>query len=225
MVGQRAEFSNPLWIGVRGYLFSPGASVFVYSPLLLLSPFALRELWRRWPAECASFCMVFLACLLFHSKFDRWTGLWSAPGPRYLFLAVPLFMLPLGLWIDAGSQRWKWLSLAPLALLGAGAQFALTAVEWAKVPRLAGYPAEPDSSDFLLDFDQSPIVVMARMFFEGAPLDPWIWRLWKGWEFFPGQPMAALLLALLWGLGLSALAFALRREVQGARKGGPAAGS
>lgn len=198
MVGQRAEFSNPLWVGVRGYLFSPGISVFVYSPLLLLTPFALREFWRKWPAECAAFLAVALLCLAFHSKFDRWTGLWSAPGPRYLFLAVPLLLLPLGVWIDAGAQRWKWLAIAPLALAGLCVQAVTTLVAWSQVPRLANYPEQPDSSDFLLQVGQSPVVVMTRLLAEGGPIDPWLWQLAQGWKLFPGQPGAATALLLLW---------------------------
>jgi hypothetical protein len=212
MVGQRAEFSNPLWTGVRGYLFSPGHSVFVYSPLLLLTPFWLREFFRRWPAECIAFGLVLLACLLFHSKFDRWTGLWSAPGPRYLFLAVPLFMLPLGPWLDQGASRVKWMLLVPLASWGAFVQATLTIVEWARVPRLAGYPVEPDASDFLLDIDQSPVVVMAGLLRGGGPLDPWLARLWQGWDSFPGQPAAAIALGLLWATVFAGVLLLIHRE-------------
>jgi hypothetical protein len=198
MVGQRAEFSNPLWVGVRGFLFSPGLSVFVYSPLLLLAPFGMRELWRRWPAECVAFLGVAVSLLLFHSKFDRWTGLWSAPGPRYLFLAVPILMLPLGLWIDAGQKGRRWLAVVPLAAAGFFVQVVTSGAAWTQVPRLAGYPAEPDTSDFLLQVGQSPVVVTAQLLFEGrVPLDPWLCQLARGWPLLPGQPAAAWLLFTL----------------------------
>lgn len=213
MLGQRAELSNPLWVGVRGYLFSPGASIFVYSPLLLLAPFALPVFWRKWPAECAAFLLVALACLLLHSKFDRWTGLWSAPGPRYLFLAVPLLLLPLGPWVDAGSQRLKWLAIAPLALVGLCVQAVMTLVAWTQVPRLAGYPKEPDYSDFLFQVDQSPVVVMARLLAEGGPLDPWLFQLARGWPAVPASPGLALALFFGWALTLTACALLLRREL------------
>jgi len=213
MVGQRAELSNPLWVGVRGYLLSPGASVFVYSPLLLLAPFTLRVFWRKWPSECAAFGTVVLACLVLHSKFDRWTGLWSAPGPRYLFLAVPLLMLPLGVWIDAGARRAKWLAVAPLAVAGFCVQAVVTLVAWTQVPRLAGYPSEPDYSDFLLDVDKSPVVVMAGLFVGGGPYDPWLWQIAHGWRAVEGRPGLALALLALWAVALLGCGIGLRREL------------
>lgn len=211
MIEQQSRFNTPLLRGLAGLLLSPGSSIFVYSPLLLMAPFGLARLWRR-DRGLASVCLGLAATwLLFYARFDGWSGLWSAPGPRYLFPLVPLLLLPLGLWLDS-SRRWA--MAGALALAGFWVQLVSTVVRWGSVPGLAGYPVlGPDQADFLFQLSRSPVVVMGGLLASGGPLDSWLWNLWHGWPGFPGQPGAVVVLLGLWTAAAVTCGIALRRAL------------
>ena len=77
----------PIWTGLRGLLFSPGRSLFLYSPWLLL---AIPGVYPALPTGAAvSWWPVFpiLVVLLYAMKLGWHGGSW---GPRYLLPVVPL---------------------------------------------------------------------------------------------------------------------------------------
>jgi hypothetical protein len=226
MVEQQSRFNSPLLRGLAGLLLSPGSSIFVYSPLLLLAPFGLAALWRRDRALAATALALTGTWLFVYARFDGWSGLWSAPGPRYLFLLVPLLLLPLGLWLESprrylesprrgldSSRRWA-LTFA-LALAGLFVQVVSTIVRWGSVPTLADYPIlGPDQADFLFQVSRSPVVVMTGLLASGGPIDSWLWNLWHGWEGFRGRPGAVLALLALWTAAAALCGAALRRALR-----------
>jgi len=215
MVEQQGRFNSPLLRGLAGLLLSPGSSIFVYSPLLLLAPFGLARLWHREPALAGAALALTATWLLFYARFDGWSGLWSAPGPRYLFLLVPLLLLPLGLWLDS-PRRWATASL--LALAGFFVQVVSTLVRWGSVPTLADYPIlGPDQADFLFEVSRSPVVVMTGLLASGGPIDSWLWNLWHGWEGFAGRPGAVVVLLGLWTAAATLCGMGLRRALRAAR--------
>ena len=116
MLAQSPLLSGSLIDGLHGLLLTPGASVFVYSPLLLLLPLTLPEFYRRHRAECVTALAIVASFLGLCGTFLFWHGLWSSPGPRYLFVATPLLMLPLGPWLDGARRTWQWLAVGGLAL-------------------------------------------------------------------------------------------------------------
>jgi len=222
MLEQQSRMSTPLLRGMAGLLLSPGSSVIVYSPLLLLAPAGLVALWRRRRAETLAMLALAATFLLFYSKFDGWSGLWSAPGPRYLYLLVPLLLLPLGLWLDglearSRTSRAAWGAVAVLAAAGFWVQFVSIFVRWGSVPTLAGYPVlGPDQSDFLFRIASSPVVVMTRLLFDGGPIDSWLVDLWRGWPGFAPQPGAVIGLLVLFGGAFFGCGWLLLRELRGA---------
>lgn len=220
MVEQQSRFNNPLLRGLAGLLLSPGSSIFVYSPPLLLAPFGLAALWRRDRALTLTAVALALTWLVFYARFDGWSGLWSAPGPRYMYLLVPLLLLPLGLWLR-GPLRWG--AAAALGLAGLWVQLVSVLVRWGSVPNRAGWPIlAPDQSPFLFEWSRSPVVVMSRLLFEGDLVDSWWWSLWHGWPGFPGRPGAVVVLLSLLVLALAGCGWALFR---GLRSGDPCATS
>jgi hypothetical protein len=85
-------FSGSLWSGLYGFVLSPGRSVFVYSPVLILVLFGLVPLWRRCRAESAMLLGAAAVITLCYAKWHNWPGGW-AWGPRFLVPVVPLLMV------------------------------------------------------------------------------------------------------------------------------------
>jgi len=215
MVAQRKGFTTPLYVGLWGFLLSPGASVFLYSPPLLLLGWTLPGLWRARRAECAVAVASALALLLFCAGFAHWHGLWSAPGPRYVFLLTPLLLLPLGPWLDAAGPRGR-RALLGLAAAGVAVQLVLMLARWSAVIRRMDYHAATLRSgfDFLFVPDESPLLGAARAVFAGD-VDAWLYGLAVGFDGAPGAPLAAALLLASWALALGFALSRLRRALRG----------
>ncbi len=79
--------------GLWGQLLSPGRSVFVFSPPLVLSLVGLRAFWRRHPDVAAALAVTVLPLLVLYSRYLFWSGDWGW-GPRYLVFALPVLLLP-----------------------------------------------------------------------------------------------------------------------------------
>ncbi len=77
---------NPM-VGLWGLLLSPGKSVFLYSPPVVLSLLGLRGLWRRRPRLAQAIGLLGLGHLALFSSLSFWSGEWSW-GPRYMVLIL-----------------------------------------------------------------------------------------------------------------------------------------
>ncbi|MDE2816350.1 MAG: hypothetical protein OXK81_06565 [Chloroflexota bacterium] len=82
----------PIWIGLYGNVLSPGKSVFLYAPPLILAlfgslPFIARHKW--WALPCVGIPVLYL---LLYSSVGTWYG-GGSWGPRYLVPAVPLLLI------------------------------------------------------------------------------------------------------------------------------------
>jgi hypothetical protein len=91
-------FSTPLLEGLGGILFSPGKSLFLYAPVLLLAPIGLWLMFRRKETSGKLTVALILAevaaGLLFNSLWWAWTGNF-AWGPRLIMPILPLLIWPL----------------------------------------------------------------------------------------------------------------------------------
>jgi len=132
---------------------------------------------------------------LLGGSFPAWTGLWSAPGPRYLFVATPLLLLPLAPWLEGARSRAT--AVVALATAGAIVQLALLLADWSAVIATNHYTTWNPPKGFVWSFAAGPIPASARAVADGW-LGPWLWTLAKGWEGRPGTPLAALALLALW---------------------------
>ena len=88
----RAWFYLPVWIGLYGNILSPGKSVFLYAPPLILGlfgslPFIQRHKWWALP-----FIGIPLLYLFVHSGTGVWYG-GDSWGPRFLVPAVPFLLI------------------------------------------------------------------------------------------------------------------------------------
>ncbi len=108
-------FTTPLLEGLYGLLLSPGKSVFLYAPALLLALPGGLALWRRGArATVVLVSGLFLSHLVLYACWGEWHGggVW---GPRFLLPVVaPLMALAAGVG-TVGAARWR---LAAATLLG-----------------------------------------------------------------------------------------------------------
>src|SRR6202162_6456283 len=92
--------------GFFGVLFSPGKSIFLYSPALLLALPGWKRFFARHRFEAWTVVAFFLPYFLMHCAWKKWTGDWGW-GPRYFLLVLAPMFLPAGLWLAdaAGKAR------------------------------------------------------------------------------------------------------------------------
>lgn len=97
-----------------GILFGGARGLFWFSPILLLTPFAIYRYWRapNSRGEVITICAVALYYLIWNSSYFYWHG-GHATGPRHLVPILPFICLPLALlWTRAGAfLRWGLLLL------------------------------------------------------------------------------------------------------------------
>ena len=110
-------FTNSWLVSFYGYLFSPGQSIFIFSPILLLAPLYFRPFVGRYQAETTTILGLALSYALFYGRSIAWHGQWCF-GPRYLMAMVPLLLLPLARWLG-GVRPVAWMAVMPLVIIGA----------------------------------------------------------------------------------------------------------
>jgi len=104
------SWHNPLWRGVVGFLFSPGKSVFLFCPPMILGILGLPHLWRRNRALTVLAAAAPVCNLILYSFRTQWEGSYCY-GPRYLLPGLMLLCLPIAaLLSDARlSDEVRWL--------------------------------------------------------------------------------------------------------------------
>ncbi len=119
----KREFIEKPLFGLIGLLFSPGKSLFLYSPPLIVSLFALPHALRSRPRTW--FWLLLLTCgpvIWFYSRFVFWSGDWCW-GPRYLLFLVPLLLLPAVFLLEDLWRRRRGIAVAATAVVLAAGLF------------------------------------------------------------------------------------------------------
>ena len=109
-----------MWFGggIVGLLVSPGKSIFLYSPPLVMSAILWPRFRRQYPQLARFITLMTLSGMLFYGTWWAWHGGWVW-GPRFLVPLVPLWMLP---WVVLPQLK-KWLLAASLIFfVGIGVQ-------------------------------------------------------------------------------------------------------
>jgi hypothetical protein len=103
--GYRNLFDGKVFLlGIYGLLFSPGKSIFIYSPALILFFVSARRFMNTHRAEFYLFVLTFLSFLTLHAFWGAWDGglCW---GPRYLLPVIPLLALPMGFLFEPPPRK------------------------------------------------------------------------------------------------------------------------
>ena len=102
-------FSTPLSVGLWGLLLSPGKSLFLYSPVILLGLFSFRRFLNTRKNEALLFLGIILAFIVPHASWWAWSGDRSW-GPRFLLPIIPYFIFPAGMFHRVVDSAVKTLS-------------------------------------------------------------------------------------------------------------------
>ena len=126
-VGMGSSLVSGLW----GLLFSPGASIFLYSPVAMLAVIALVAMRHRLPRLVWQVAVLVGTFTLFYAQMASWAG-GRSYGPRYLVPFLPLLCVPLASWIAGFAPRGRrW--LVACCALSALVQVPGVLVDFAKV--------------------------------------------------------------------------------------------
>ncbi len=116
--------------GIYGQLFSPGRSIFLYSPLLLIPILFWYKIKRRIFPELWAFILLSAIYIFFYAtqfslgrsfKDQGYAALWHGEaswGPRYLSVLIPFGMLVVGYIYQYLSKKAKIFIFLPLAIFG-----------------------------------------------------------------------------------------------------------
>jgi hypothetical protein len=110
------SWHNPVWVGVFGYLISPGKSAFLFAPPIVLGILGIPALWRR-HRPLAFLCVALpVVNLLLYSIRTQWEGGYNY-GPRYLVPSLVFLCLPIVMLFE-GSPRWLRPAFCTSAVIG-----------------------------------------------------------------------------------------------------------
>jgi hypothetical protein len=131
------SLTNSWLVSIYGYLFSPGQSIFIFSPILLLAPAYFRPFARKHVAEAVTILGLTISYALFYGRSLTWHGQWCF-GPRYLMATIPLLLLPLASWLGR-TRPAPWIAVVSLAIVGAFIEVLHVAINVSFVYYREGY--------------------------------------------------------------------------------------
>ncbi len=114
-------FETPLATGLYGFLLSPGKSIFLYAPPILLAVAGLRSTWDRDHGLAALASVSTPVYLVFYSRYTQWEGGYCY-GPRYMLPALMLLALCIGPLLDRLGASMRGAAVV-LLFFGAGVQW------------------------------------------------------------------------------------------------------
>ena len=156
-----------MWAGIWGLLISPGGSVFLYSPLLLIGVWSLVEFARRDRRTAFLFGGVVLALFCFYATLAHWDADRSY-GPRYLLPVLAFMCVPLVQWFSLKPFEWRRRVLIAGLVVSTLVQIPGVLVDFSKV----GHTEEIGYRPFELrrwEWQSSALVLNAEAAFDAVP--------------------------------------------------------
>jgi len=139
-----SPFSELPLVGLWGLFLSPGKSLFLYSPPLVLAFVGLPRLWRAHRQLLLLLVLTVAPVVLLYARFLYWGGDY-AWGPRYLVFAIPALMIPVATLVQVGlvwastrvRRRLLIAALSGVFALGLFVQLLGNAFHWDHFIRIA----------------------------------------------------------------------------------------
>jgi hypothetical protein len=111
------SFDTPLLTGLYGFLLSPGKSVLLFAPPIMLAVAGIRKLARMDRGLAVVAGALPVVYLLFYATFTQWEGGFCV-GPRYLVPAITVLCLGLGPVLEKPGT---WIRCLSIGLFAGGA--------------------------------------------------------------------------------------------------------
>lgn len=125
-------FGGPMIRDLAGLIFSPSASLLLYSPLVIVGAAGLWQLTRRDPALGRLFAGVIAIFIAFYSTLSGWNG-GRTYGSRYLFPILPYFGVGWAIWLRHATDRARRWTFAIVTIAGIAVQLPGVVVDYGKV--------------------------------------------------------------------------------------------
>ena len=155
--GAWETFSTPTLVGVAGLLFSPGKSIFVYTPVFLLTLWWGPAFFRRFPTWSGMVGAIIVLNLVLYGSWYVWWGAWGW-GSRFTVPIMPLVALFLAEGLVAAHGWGVKIVAGVLGLLSVGVQILGVAVHYdVYLNALMRINSRPDTLT-LYDIRRSPIL-------------------------------------------------------------------
>ena len=222
-------WSTPLHEGILGALFKPEKSIFLFDPLILLAIVLIVMLWRRLEGVVRAYIVSSLVLLAgyicFYARYTYWAGDF-AWGDRYVSTAVEMVaMLAAPLLLHYRAYIGRWVRVAALLLIVISFVIQVASLMfWLPLEiyqmETLGHPTYV----IALRFKNIAAFALGKMEAWGLNNDEMGYDKWDyvhitTWNFLPfllrrvgAAPRWVVDLAFaVWGVGLVAIASALRR--------------
>lgn len=115
-----------IFVGIAGLLFSPGKSIFVYAPLLILSILLFKKFYREHQKEAIYIAALTVLWFLLHARLRSWYGAWGW-GPRHFISILPILFLPFAVNLEYLLQK-KILKISTIFLGSFGFLLSLSSI-------------------------------------------------------------------------------------------------
>lgn len=127
---------SPILSGLAGLLFSPAASLFLYSPIALAGLIGLGATGRRHRNAALLFVLVSVTFLLFYASLGNWIG-GRSYGSRYLIVILPLLAVAWASGLAALRGRARLAAFLIVGVTGLVLQLPGVIMDYAKVSQAA----------------------------------------------------------------------------------------
>ncbi len=113
---EAGQFTTPLYVGIYGLVLSPGKSVFLYAPVLLIGLAGWKALYHRSTDATIVAAGIAIVYMAFYARYYQWYG-GGAWGPRFLTVILPFMAIPIAAFADKEMNVPKWIIFGGIGLL------------------------------------------------------------------------------------------------------------
>ena len=115
-----------IFLGIGGLLFSPGKSLFIYAPLLILSIVLFKNFYKQHKKEAIYIAALTILWFLLHARLRSWYGA-AGWGSRHFITILPILFLPFAVNIEYVWRKTA-LKLSCIVLASFGFILALSSI-------------------------------------------------------------------------------------------------